>query len=385
MGDSEVLVVQGQTTQAELLAAAVEKSKNNESTSKTVTTDTSSSTDTAEEIVEEVDASVEEDLVVEGAEEDTEESSEEVKQEEEEDNEASTTANTADATEPSSTTTPTATTSTPKPNLTPQEEAEEKAIAEATASADNAYTPSPQILSSTTSTLLLQSVDGTSLKSYQTTPAIYTAKSVPIGAKEKVKVPIHVTTGGSVVEYRVESEDYDIGFGIVAERDESVTIVMEHNRIESHMEGITGKFLVGTVPCALIFTFDNEYSWLRSKNISYQITVTPPSITNILAGRRTRASTALSKVTQDEAVAKERLDKTSLECVEISTIVERMEKELKELKKSQDVLMKEEEWLKKRVDLRGVQVGLLNQRLENGWEDELELKKEEEENKGIEV
>ncbi len=48
---------------------------------------------------------------------------------------------------------------------------------------------------------------------------------MPVPLRGKLNVPIHVTIGGSVVEYSVESEDYDIGFGVVAEREEGVTVV----------------------------------------------------------------------------------------------------------------------------------------------------------------
>lgn len=67
-----------------------------------------------------------------------------------------------------------------------------------------------------------------------------------------------------MVEYEISSELYDIGFGVTAEREEGVTNVKESSRVDAHLEAVTGKFLVGSVPCALIFSFDNEYSWVSS-------------------------------------------------------------------------------------------------------------------------
>ena len=102
---------------------------------------------------------------------------------------------------------------------------EEKAIAEATATADASYTPSASLLSNASPYPLLQSVDGVSLQKHSKKPGIFTARGVPIPLRGKLNIPIHVTNGGSVVEYTVKSEDYDIGFGITAEREEGVTVV----------------------------------------------------------------------------------------------------------------------------------------------------------------
>lgn len=140
---------------------------------------------------------------------------------------------------------------------------EEKAIAQAQASADASYVPSPSLLASEDPHPLLSQVDGPSLSSdFLSTPSVYQAKSVPVALRAKFDVPIHVTAGGSVVEYEIISETYDIGFGVTAEREEGITNVKESARVDAHLEPVTGKFLVGSVPCALIFSFDNEYSWV---------------------------------------------------------------------------------------------------------------------------
>ncbi len=104
-------------------------------------------------------------------------------------------------------------------------EAEARAIAEATASADKSYVPPTSLLNSPSPYPLIRSVDGMSLKKYNPAPSVFTARSVPVPLRGKLNVPIHVTIGGSVVEYTVESQDYDIGFGVVAEREEGVTVV----------------------------------------------------------------------------------------------------------------------------------------------------------------
>lgn len=119
-------------------------------------------------------------------------------------------------------------------NGTPHHEVEEKrrlsaleakAVAEATATADAAYIPSPSLLNASTPEPLLKQVDGPSLRDYQSKESVYVGRSVPLAAGGSLTIPIQVSTPGSVVEYAVENKAYDFGFGIVAEREEGITIV----------------------------------------------------------------------------------------------------------------------------------------------------------------
>lgn len=104
-------------------------------------------------------------------------------------------------------------------------ELEAKAVQEATATADESFTPSPSLLNASSPEALLQQVDGPSLKGYEAKESVYVGKSVPVAVRSKLQFPIHVTAPGSIVEYTVESKGYDIGFSIIAEREEGVTIV----------------------------------------------------------------------------------------------------------------------------------------------------------------
>jgi hypothetical protein len=102
---------------------------------------------------------------------------------------------------------------------------EDRAVLKAKAAADAAFRPSASALNNPSAHVLLQQVDGPSLDTYEGKESIYVGRSVPIAASQKVNVPIQVTTPGSIVEYAVEIKAYDIGFGIMAERDEGVTVV----------------------------------------------------------------------------------------------------------------------------------------------------------------
>ena len=249
-------------------------------------------------------------------------------------------------------------------------ELEARAIAQAMHSADAAYVPSPSLLASDEPGPLLAQVDGPDLSAFATTPSVYSAKSVPVALRGKFDVPIHVTAGGSVVEYEISTEDYDISFGVTAEREEGVTNVKESARVDSHLEPVTGKFLVGSVPCALVFSFDNEYSWFREKKVSYKISVTPPRTDSVVKGRRLRAKKALEIITQDKQEMEEKYEAATQQRTALEEAVRKLEKELAEKTKSLDVVATEEAFLEKRRKVRVKQIKMLNSRLKNGWADE---------------
>jgi hypothetical protein len=105
------------------------------------------------------------------------------------------------------------------------EEMEAKAVDRAKASADAAFRPSPSILNAQSAAVLLQQVDGPSLKTYEGIESVYVGRTVPLAAGSKLNIPINVSTPGSVVEYAVELKANDVDFSITAEREEGITIV----------------------------------------------------------------------------------------------------------------------------------------------------------------
>jgi hypothetical protein len=105
------------------------------------------------------------------------------------------------------------------------EDLEAKAVAEAKASADSSFRPSPNLLNASSAEALMSQVDGPALSTYEGKESVYVGRSVPIAAGGKLEVPIQVTSPGSVVEYFIEIKTYDLSVSITAERDEGVTIV----------------------------------------------------------------------------------------------------------------------------------------------------------------
>jgi len=259
---------------------------------------------------------------------------------------------------------------------------EEKAVAEATATADAQYVPSISLMNSNDPLAFLGQVDGLSdLSDYEEKESIYVGRSVPITAGGSLEIPIQVSTPGSVVEYAVENKQYDFGFSITAERDESVTLVKEKTRVDASKDGpITGKFLVGSVPCWIRFKFDNDYSWIREKVISYKVTVTPPSLETLWAGRRRRAKSCLKAVTDDLKSADRRRKAAGDQRTVLETELEELRLELAQKSKSLQVSKDEEKWCTDRLKLRTEQTKLLEDRLERGWDDGKPSEEEEEEN-----
>ena len=52
--------------------------------------------------------------------------------------------------------------------------------------------------------------------------------------------------------------------------------VLPLERMDAQVEPITGSFLVTEAPCIAVLVWDNNHSWLKSKVLSYSVTVKPP-------------------------------------------------------------------------------------------------------------
>jgi septal ring factor EnvC (AmiA/AmiB activator) len=145
--------------------------------------------------------------------------------------------------------------------------------------------------------------------------------------------------------------------------------------VDASKEPITGKFLVGSVPCLIQFQFDNDFSWMREKVVSYKVTVTPPSLQTLAAGRRRRAKACLKAVTEDCQAVETRYQAASDQRTMLESELEQLKLEIVQKEKSLKSAMEEERFCQDRVGLRQEQIKLLQGRLENGWDDESEWKK----------
>ena len=127
------------------------------------------------------------------------------------------------------------------------------------------------------------------------------------------------------------------------------------------------------------FSFQNDYSWYREKVISYRITVTPPALDTLMAGRRRRAKACLKAIQEDAQSAKKRYASATEQRLAVQKELEALYLQIEQKKKALEVVKKEEEWLKDRVALRNAQTKALTQRLDEGWPDEKDHEEEEDE------
>lgn len=149
--------------------------------------------------------------------------------------------------------------------ILPEEEAD--AIAEATKAAYENYKPSQSLLKNPSPYPLIRSVDGISLKKYNAEPSVFSAKDVIVPLRGKFSVPVHVTSSGSIVDYTVESTNFDVGFGIVAEREEGVTVVKVRERLLVVMHvSIFAKRIIQLMLTS--YSFLGQFRWILGKNES---------------------------------------------------------------------------------------------------------------------
>lgn len=116
---------------------------------------------------------------------------------------------------------------------------------------------------------------------------------------------------------------------------------------------------------------------MREKVVSYKVTVTPPSLQTLTAGRRRRAKACLRVIEDDFKAAHGRFQTAKDQRTLLETELEQLRLEIAEKEKSLKGIMEEERWCEQRVGLRQEQVNLLKDRLENGWKDELDFKQSE--------
>jgi len=237
--------------------------------------------------------------------------------------------------------------------------------------------PNAQVMNAVNPSTLINYVDGPRINPDDFTESVYHGRAIPVPARDMVQVPIVIPgPPNSVLEYTIESFSYDISFGVTITSQvgldiEKTTEYVELKRVDSHLDPITGQILVDQVPCTVLLTFDNTYSFLTAKEVSYRVTISPPSIDEALSSRRRRAKASLCSVQEDRSSAESRLTMVISQRLELEREIEKLQLLIMEKNKNKLAAEKEESWLKKRIELRDVQTEMLNVRLESGWEDEV--------------
>ena len=109
---------------------------------------------------------------------------------------------------------------------------------------------------------------------------------------------------------------------------------------------------------------------MREKVISYKITVTPPSLQTLTAGRRRRAKACLKAVEDDYKVTANKYQTIQDQRTLLETELEQLKLEIQQKEKTLKGIVQEETVCKDQIQLRQEQIKQLKHRLENGWDDE---------------
>ena len=239
--------------------------------------------------------------------------------------------------------------------------------------------------------------------------ATYQATEIRVDASSKRQIPIPIFAADSVVKWKFFISERDIGFGIFhqnAKEDDgngnrwlvesSWAYASENKKVdadgisidneddeeddEEAEEGATnltssfpatvtqhGQFVMSqngdeeeliSFPTTIVLEFDNTYSWITEKTVSYCVTVIPPSNPKVVE-RSKRAKKLLDVVNheisqlhhkcqfqkviqkqaeQDIQTSKEELNKTQQEAKEYETQLSQVEKQLKEVETKKKTL-----------------------------------------------
>jgi len=123
-----------------------------------------------------------------------------------------------------------------------------------------------------------------------------------------VDIPVQVP--GSVLRYEFSTEGNDISFGVefFGEAPGMDKEVRQLERVDSHVEAVVGRHKIlnkGTVR----LTWDNSYSWLTGKTLTYAATLQLPDAGLADEARATRARSSLVALHEDALRAKLRLQR----------------------------------------------------------------------------
>lgn len=147
--------------------------------------------------------------------------------------------------------------------------------------------------------------------------------------------------------------------------------VQEESRLTALESPLQQKFLVGKVPCLLRFQWDNGYSWLREKLVSYKVSVRPPTRDSIRLSRRRRAQACLEDVRKEwTELTNELVPAIQATTTSLQEQMTELWKQYTEIKQQYEEAKQEQERLLGRKQVREEQERLLKQRLEQGWDDE---------------
>ena len=138
-----------------------------------------------------------------------------------------------------------------------------------------------------------------------------------------LELPIPISLKGSTIRYSFTTIEGDVSFGVFMRKpDDTAQGTTADNgeeaeeeelqpltRVDSHESPVSGSFLVTEAPSVAVIVWDNNYSWFRSKTLSYSVTIKPPSQDIVQAKYVSTCNTSLSNASIDHRSAESRLSK----------------------------------------------------------------------------
>lgn len=192
--------------------------------------------------------------------------------------------------------------------------------------------------------------------------------------KQTFRLPIPVDIAGSIVEYRFQTFDYDIGFSVEFETlDENGTlqsnIVLEYERYDSHVEPFIQEIELDQ-PGTLVLVWDNAYSWLREKQLSYSVTLQAPSPVGIDKAKCERAYsffsecvTSLTTSTLKQEKLKQHKSNVTKELTFITKQIEQLNQELSKKTEQLQNVLEEEVCVQEELELSKLKIAGFSFRL----------------------
>jgi hypothetical protein len=231
----------------------------------------------------------------------------------------------------------------PKQNLVDEES---KKLTDRITESDDLYIPSEKALASTP--LLIKEVSGESLENYNGKEGLFSERDVGVHAGNTLKVPVRVTSPGTIVEFSIEKKSYDFSFGIDAFLDGGQVAKIKETSL-FRKKSDTQRILVpaGSAPCTMQFAFTNTYSTLLEKvRVGYKIRVTPPSAETLKLGRDRRTKSSLNFLESEILSQREILQKSTIRVAELNRDTTRLQDEINKRIAKLESIQAEEECLK---------------------------------------
>lgn len=180
-------------------------------------------------------------------------------------------------------------------------------------------------------------------------------KMVQVGETFELSIP--VTAEGSILKYWFKTDGLDIGFEVILNTDVNSAVVVPYERVESHVEVVQeekGPFAIESG--ALVLRWDNSYSWLRGKRLTYSVELEYPDDATILKSEVTHDRRNLQSCLEDMTRAKRHMVRTQRACISLEEEMTALEERLTQLKldlvakhQSYESAVTESDWLVRRL------------------------------------